>query len=121
MSEQVILPVVLTLVTTVVGVLCVLIKKLGDLGLKYLDEKIGAQKVDELEKAAIQSVRWLEQSPAARDLTNEKKKELLLLSIQETAARSGIEMSAVAIDKIAEAAVHEIKSQFPWVQAPEAK
>jgi hypothetical protein len=114
-SEQILVPAMMALATAVVGVLCLLIKKLGDAAAVYLDSKLGSDKRAELEKSALITVRYLEQSPAAKDLVNEKKKELLLISLQAEAKKLGIDISFEALDKIAEAAVHEVKSQFPWV------
>jgi hypothetical protein len=97
------------LLVGLIGALGLGLRGLIGLGLKYLEGKIGAEKVADFKQYAVMGVRALAQSPAFEWLEPEKKKELLIMWLTDYAQQKKLPYDYQFIDKVAEEAVHLVK------------
>ena len=117
MSEEVmsaLTPVIVALLTTIltgiVGYLGVVAKRLADASSVYLINKIGHQNYDLLRKISKDAVLNLIQSPAFKDLTGAEKKEIALVKINDYLRNYNIRFSHEQMSEMIEAVYAEISS-----------
>jgi hypothetical protein len=90
-------------------------RKLVDVGVKYLEAKLGSTQFSQISERAETMVRYLEQSPIFKDFDGAKKFELLKIDLIKFAADKGIPLSDADLNKIGEAAVRVVKKEIGTV------
>jgi hypothetical protein len=103
------------LVLAVVGAIAYALRGLIAVGLKYLEGKIGADKVAEAKAFALMSVRVLKQSPVYEALDPARKKEMAVMWLTNFCQEKGMPYGYDFIDKLVEEAVHVMKRYDPFL------
>lgn len=110
--EQYVNELLVALVLALVGVMTYLLKGLASVAIAYLNNKIGADKVQFAGSLVEVMVRAVQQSPEFSELDGAAKKEQVLARAQTLLAKYGINMSHDELDKLVEAAVQVMKSEL---------
>jgi hypothetical protein len=87
-------------------------RKLVDVGVKYLEAKLGSTQFNQVSDQAETMVRYLEQSPIFKDFDGAKKFELLKLDLLKFVQVKGIPLTDADLNKIGEAAVRVVKKEI---------
>lgn len=106
MDQAVITNLLIALVLAIISILAYALKKGVNILEVYAIQKIGASKFESLKSQATTVVRFLEQSPAFKDLTGAEKKERAILDITNWCKEHNVPIESADIDTIIEEAVH---------------
>jgi hypothetical protein len=101
------------LVLGLVGVLLLTVKGLVPVFLKWLEGKVGEQKVSDFKRYALMCVETLKQSPAYEYLDPERKKELAAMWLTDYAKKMNYPYDYEYIDRTIEEAVAMVKRFEP--------
>lgn len=108
----------------IVGLLAFAFKGLITVGVIFLKSKIGVSNTELLKGFVATTVRFLEQSPAFKDLSSPEKKERAIAEVVAYCQSHGLPIDHDFIDKLIEEAVslmNENKIDLSTIETVEAK
>jgi hypothetical protein len=95
--NELLTPLVLLVLTTLAGIVTVLVKQLGTAAIAWITAHIGVQKMTLLKNAIDACVATLNQSPAFSQYSNDEKKTYSLIYAMQFAAQQGITIAENAV------------------------
>jgi hypothetical protein len=107
---QIVQNLTLAIVAAVLGLIAYGGRKLIDIGVVYVTQKIGAERVVELKEVASTFVKTLEQSPLYKDLTGEAKLEQAIVWVADYCDKHNLPYDADFVHKAVEEAVHAMNA-----------
>jgi len=110
--DQYVQPLISALILCVVGVLSYSLKKAVDVGITYIQAKLGASQMQLFRDMASTVVRNLQQNPAFKDLEGSLKKERAILEMTDYAGKIGLPVDHSFVDKLIEEAVQIMNTEL---------
>ncbi len=112
MDPQVFQQLVAAVVLAIVSILAFLLKGLVQIGINYLQNKLGQTNFQLLQGFVGATVAFLEQSPAFQNLVGEEKKQRAIAEIVKFCEDHKLPIDDALIDKLIEQAVFQFKKDF---------
>jgi hypothetical protein len=110
--DQYVQPLISALILCVVGVLSYSSKKAVDIGITYMQSKLGASQMQLFRDMASTVVRNLQQNPAFKDLEGSLKKERAIVEMTDYAGKIGLPVDTSFVGKVIEEAVQIMNSEL---------
>jgi hypothetical protein len=112
MDPEIYRQLVIAVVLAIVSLLSFAARGLIQVGVNYLQVKLGNAKFDQVKQRALTIVRYLEQSPVYQDFDGAKKKELAMIDLTNFAEKFNIPVTHEDLDKLSEEAVRIVKKEI---------
>ena len=119
MDPKLIQNLIVDVILLLVGVAAFGLRSLIQVGVVYLQAKLGDRNFNTLLSYADMTVRFIEQSPAFQELTGDKKKELAIIELLKFCESHKLPVDRALIDKVIESAVQIMNVEKGKIGLPE--
>lgn len=118
MDPQLVQNLIVDVILALVGLVAFSARGLVQVGINYLNQKLGNTNFESLVQYAGMTVRFIEQSPAFQELTGDKKKELAIIEILKFCEKEKLPVDRALIDKVIESAVQIMNTEKGKIELP---